>query len=413
MRTKLQYNIYILPLLLLLYTSTDTIIFGTNGNRILLYVPRIAAFLGILYFIGKNRLKLIISRNLMIMLFLSILTIVSGVFNRTSAETIISRTLPIVLAYFIVERFSLSDFIEAFEKVIYFTCIIAIILYVVSIIAPGLILRLPSFHNQNNLPVYTLFIGSVLGNVMNGVLTRMSGIFWEPGAFSIYLCFGVMFELYYKKNTDFKKIILYAMGIFTTFSTTGIIGLAVLLVIFLLKRNPNSKSIKIAVVGLILVALGATFLLGDSIIFEVFFSKIINRTGTTSVRYSSFINGMQIAFDHPLIGVGGRSSEYMMEYAQKTGYGYNTMITNTFVHQFANYGFIFGIVFLWFSRKFCFCNSENGKIVSNLLFVTIFILYFSECFYSFLPFVFIYYSNAKFAYSPSGSEVKSNDNCRN
>ena len=108
---------------------------------------------------------------------------------------------------------------------------------------------------------------------------------------------------------------------------------------------------------------------------------------------------MQIALDHPLLGVGGQSSEYMMNYAYRTGYGYNTMITNTFVHQFANYGFIFGIIFVWFSRKFCFCNYQNGRFISNLLFVTFFILYFSENFYSFLPFIFIFYANKKFEYS--------------
>jgi len=379
-------------LIVLLLTSVDTIVFGTNGDRTYLYVPRIIGLLSIVYMIAIiGRFKLRIGISTIWMLILLMITIVSGLYNGTETFTIISRAIPIVVAYCIAEYYSLQDFIDALDRIMFPLSCVAIVLYAITAFTPSVIRAFPTFYNENNIAVYTIGVGSVLNQVINGPLSRMSSIFWEPGAYAIYLCINIMFQVFYKETTNVKKIILYIICLITTFSTTGIIALIAIGLAVLLKRGSDNKNIKLLVVSVMILGLLTLFSTDDSILYNVFFSKITNRTGTASVRYSSLINGFQIAFDHPLLGVGGRSSEFMMEYAMRTGYGFNTMITNTFTHQFANYGFVFGLAFLFYSFKFFWNNRSFSRFLAIMLFVDLMIMYVGECFFSFLPFIFVFY----------------------
>ena len=104
---------------------------------------------------------------------------------------------------------------------------------------------------------------------------------------------------------------------------------------------------------------------------------------------------MQIFFDHPLLGVGGLSRDYMMDYALATGYGYNTMLTNTFVHQFANYGVFFGAAFAWYSFKFFRNGFKLSLFLSVIGLIVLIVLYISETFYSFLPFIIVFFGTKK------------------
>jgi len=382
------------PLIILLLTSVDTVLFGTNGNRLFLYIPRIIAVLFIVYEIFMvRRVKLYLNKSFVIMFLLSSITIASGLYNGTKAETVISRVLPVLVGYCIAEAYGFRYFVDAFEKVLYPLACISLVVYGICAIVPIIIQSLPSFSNENDLRIYTVGFCSVLSNVgLRGFLSRMSSIFWEPGAYAIYLCLGLLFHCFYSKQVEIKRIVIYCLGVVTTFSTTGIIGLIEIMLVYILVKKDHVNHILKTLASLFMVSILSFFIFAsESVLYNTYFSKIFNREGTAITRYSSTINGLQIALEHPLLGLGRQTETEMVRNAIASGYGRNSMITNTVVHQFANYGMVFGAIFTICTFLFFWKSFSNARILAIGLFLVLMTLYYAECFFSFLPFVFVFY----------------------
>ena len=387
------------PIILLLFTSTDTVLFGTNANRLFVYVPRIMALIMCVVIPGiKRDSKLRDIRTLLITVILTSITILSGLINKAGIFTIISRVLPILIAFTIAEHYSINSYVKVFDKFLYLITIIALVFHVVAIIMPNAVLSLPSIANENGITYRTIIISSVIqfNNIGRSIFTRLSGPFWEPGAYAIYLCIGLMFQLFFVEIQSVKKIIIYVIALLLTYSTTGYVAFAVLLIAFFVqKRNFRNDRIKVGILALLcLIAVFGVFG-AESALTDMVFGKIVNKDPTTNVRLSSLISGMRIAIDHPWLGVGGLAGQYMSDYARLYGFGSSSILANTFVHQFANYGFVFGIIFAVESCKFYIKQFDASKAIGALLFVVLLLLYMGEALFSFLPFVFVMYGSSR------------------
>lgn len=90
------------------------------------------------------------------------------------------------------------------------------------------------------------------------LLLRNSGIFHEPGAFSLYLMLAIIINTFNTRNTLDKKNIILAIILLTTFSTTGYI----LLILFLAYAIPKSKmhaGLKIIISFIMIIATIKTY----------------------------------------------------------------------------------------------------------------------------------------------------------
>ena len=387
------------PIILLLFTSTDTVMFGTNSNRLLVYIPRIMALL-MCFVIPylKRDTKLRDIHTLRLLFVLVFITVLSGIVNRAELLTIISRVLPIMIAFTISEHYSLKAYVRAFDKFLYIITIISLLFHLIAVFLPSTMLSMPSIINENGIVFRTIYLCSVVqnNNIGKSIFTRISGPFWEPGAYAIYLCMGLIFQLFFIDRRSTKAIIIYVIGLILTYSTTGYVALGVLIIAFIIqKRNFKNDKMKIVAFAFLFLVTGLGVLGPESALTNAVFGKIINRDPTTNVRLASLISGMKIAMDHPWIGVGGLAGQYMPEYARMFGYGSSSILANTFVHQFANYGFIFGTLFMVESCKFFLKQFNTGKIIGVLLYVILMLLYMGEAFYSFLPFVFVMYGASR------------------
>lgn len=399
------------PIILLLFTSTDTVLFGTNSNRLFIYVPRIMALLMcfVIPLIKKDAMRKDLQTLLLALTMVSI-TVLSGTLNHTEMVTIISRILPIMIAFTISRYYSINSYIKAFDKFLYAITIVSIPLQLVAIATPRIILSMPAIINENEMIFRTIYFCSVIQdrNIGNSIFTRMSGPFWEPGAYAFYLCMGIMFQVFFSEKQSVKRIVIYVIGLLLTYSTTGYIAFGVLIMAYMVqKRNIKNNNMKVAVsviLGLI-AALGVFS--SDSQLTNFVFGKIIDAAPTTNVRKASLIGGMHIALDHPWLGVGGLAGQYMPDYASLHEFGNSSVLANTFVHQFANYGFVFGILFVFNTCSFFLKHFKGNKALGFWLFVILMLLYMGEAFFSFLPFVFVMYGASK-----SDEELLTSDDSR-
>jgi hypothetical protein len=96
----------------------------------------------------------------------------------------------------------------------------------------------------DRIPLHTLFhnfSGVYKGYGENGLLPRNSGVFWEPGAFAGSIVMVTIFLLIYKafySNKDLRYLLKWLLiGLLSTFSTTGLLLIPVLILINYSRRK--------------------------------------------------------------------------------------------------------------------------------------------------------------------------------
>ena len=159
----------------------------------------------------------------------------------------------------------------------------------------------------NSLIVYTQSAAAKIGE---SNFPRNCGMFWEPGAFAGYLL--IVFFLYINElptlwKTHRPSCIILFLGLVSTFSTTGYILFAVLMLVFFIEKkiNPLILSVVIAI-----LAIGAWWafnsieFLGEKIRTEYEYAMEMDEDEIYFSRMGSLVFDMQYIKMHPVFGNG-------------------------------------------------------------------------------------------------------------
>lgn len=274
---------------------------------------------------------------------------------------------------------SYEEFKEYFYIIIKFLAIYSLITFALSILFPSLMDFLP--YVERNGTSYHNAVFSIVSD--STYVTRNFGIFWEPGAYSIYLNVALYFELFENKF-DIKRVVLLAATILSTLSTLGIVCMAILFCALLTTDNKvTSKRIK----GLVLVAgaFGFVFLVvyGGDFIYHVFNKlKFSGNTvnDSTAVRINAIIYPFNTFLSEPYFGVGYDQYLFIQERFC------DNMATCTFINWLCLFGVVGGIIPILGCLRFFTVN--NHKFVTNCaLFVFTMLLFSTE---NFIIITFIY-----------------------
>lgn len=142
----------------------------------------------------------------------------------------------------------------------------------------------------------------------NNRLPRLSGLFWEPGAYQIYLNWGLFLYIFEERGSK-KDLFVLLISILLTQSTSGYCIAALLMVVLISKTNYLSKKSRalLGIGGIIVASVFSAFVI----------YKKIQKTGndiygSAFLRFSDIKNGISILFRHPLIGIGfGNEMQFM------------------------------------------------------------------------------------------------------
>ena len=275
---------------------------------------------------------------------------------------------------------SYQEFKDIFSLLIRFLAVYSLITFAISLIFPDFIYLLPEVVRADG-DSFRNAIFSVLSE--STYLKRNIGIFWEPGAYSIYLNIALFFELFEEKF-NVKRIILYAVTILTTFSTLGIVCMVILFAAFLTTSNKIASS-KTKGVILALGSLGLVGLLffGGDFFFHVFDKLDMssnNVSDSTTVRINAVIYPLSAFLEKPFLGVG--YDDYLFIQTRFC----NDMATCTFVNWLCLFGVAGGVLPIIGCIRFFTVNSH--KFITNIaLFVFTLLLFSTE---NFIIVTFIY-----------------------
>lgn len=369
---------YRLFIFLIIFVSSETILFGTNNNATYISLKNLFVFLLFplsFYLLHKEKKSIALPASmqgwvLCFALFLLCCSIANGF-----TPGYISRFLLILSGFNIARSIKRIVFWSTFEKIIFFIACYSICAYVVNFAIPQVMRVFPIIDNTADYSFYNLLFCNIPTNAI--FATRLFGSFREPGVFQMFLIMGLMTHWLQSTTIRGLRVSVYIVAILLTLSTTGYIALTILIIIYRFSQTKNGLKDEALFVMLFLL-LFVLYLYTDTLSSEgAVFGKLNDEDNISTIsRFGSIMGNIHVFLSSPFFGVGILSLDGLYNSYIKSNYFYFTSSnTNTILIQFSTFGLFFGV--LW-SYGFCrFWGKLSSKMLPSLLFVFLGLLLFS------------------------------------
>lgn len=377
-------NNIILPIIVLLYMSIDTIIFGTNSNLNYLKIQYVFIFFITFFsFVAIFKNKKINRKLFLVFISFALLSMISMIFNYTISFKYFYEIALLFIAMTFVNYVSFEKFKNAYVKAIIIIACVSLIPYILNIIVPNISNLFPTITNSAGYRYHNYFISVVPFNENQMNIYRNASFFREPGVYSIFLNIAIFFLLFSTKKgtTKFNKyFLILVVNIITTFSTGGIITTLLLIIIYMINGNFSKKKIFI----FIIISLGIITFLSSDYAMRAVFGKLYTNNGSIFSRNNSIWVNLNMFMSSPIYGLGWEKIDRLFVETSislnqiASYYGENSYHnTNTLLKILSVHGFIYFSLFIYGITKFCRKINKN-LIISLFMFITFFILVSNE-----------------------------------
>lgn len=215
----------------------------------------------------------------------------------------ISYMMRIVASFFFGCSMKEEEFEKSYLDVMFVVAAYSLLMFMVSQTA-GMI---GGVRTLGKYPIHFLF------NYNGYLLHRNSGIFWEPGAYQLFLNIALLYN--FKRNKFVLRrcinvpSILFTVSLLTTRSTTGYFAFAVVIIYLIYKnwKSFNNRQKMLTIIPLII--LGAYFIYriaSSSVVIDKFFG----RGRSFSIRKNDFFSSIGAIREHFFVGYGIGTSQY-------------------------------------------------------------------------------------------------------
>ena len=235
-----------------------------------------------------------------------------------------------VIAYITISALQIRFFLYYERIIVYLSCI-SIFFLIIQILAPGALGNLfyqisfsqPGSPNvESNIVVYTINNTAMLNGsniYIGGIsLVRNSGFAWEPGGFASFIDLAIFVNLIrtrFKLANNYKLYILI-FTLLTTFSTTGISILLIILVFFVYNQNIKLALVFVPITVFVGIFLSTLPFMTEKIIDASTFDteQMIDNSINYETQYApQRLESLQIDFvdflNNPIFGYGGHNEE--------------------------------------------------------------------------------------------------------
>lgn len=289
-------------------------------------------------------------------------------FSKEGLATLAINICLLTFSYCFINIVSFDIFIKYFRKIFPIIALSSLIIFL-----PSLFLKQPplffTFETSNECVYNNFFF--ITFQIIRGS-NRNCGIFWEPGLYAIFLNIAFCIEFFdTKSKTKIVNLIIYALCLFTTFSTSGYIAFIFVIILCFSRcvdKALRNKIIIVLIASAILIAL--SFFLIPSVKDKVFGTGV----SLISRLYGPYVN-IQVFSDGLFFGTGCLDeSLYFNEKVIQLGLSsYIDSQVSTFGYYITAYG-LFGFIPLIIFFVFCFLNKRLSlleKIVITLFVIII------------------------------------------
>lgn len=267
----------------------------------------------------------------------------------------------------------IENFKTKYSDCIYVISIFSLITYITFMLFPNLIVKLPTLVNsRGNKGYFAIF--SIVSNFINTGAHRNQGIFWEPGAFQVFIILAIIFEFQKETKMSKNKLIVYVLSIITTFSTTGIICLILLLMVKYLEKTDFTKFFRI--ISIILIAFIAIKFIFPKLEgfwkytlvskIDMIYNYNVSDNNAVSSRVESIYIPLKEYIKSPVIGIGTSGYNKISKDVK------HSMFTCTPINIFVKYGMFYGGI-MFYGLSYFFGINKKSKI-QNMLYMMIYMI---------------------------------------
>lgn len=139
---------------------------------------------------------------------------------------------------------------------------------------------------------------------------RNSGIFAEAPMFNLWLNIALAIELFLRDKPSKFRVLILAVTVFTTMSVTGILFLALTVVLYLILHHQTMGTVKRG----FLVALSVVFILPVLVLIISYSMQLKVGTESYEMRLSDYTSGIKLWMQDPVFGSGYGNLQSLMEY---------------------------------------------------------------------------------------------------
>ena len=339
----------LLPTLLFVtFFTTDTVLFGTNGNSLFSKAVQlcVAAFSGFLLIYAVGRKKQIRRQHLFLLLLLFSCIAATMAARREIGNGYIYKFALLLFAFFAAELIDIKTFARCFDQVMFVLAMISLICFALELIDHKIFSFAPRVYNSVGYGFQNLFF-YIQSDA--GFSPRNYGIYREPGVYQMFLIVALLFESYFFEKLRLAKIVVFSITLFTTLSTTGIIAYAVWVLLILAKRGTFTRKRKLWIVfgGLLLgLIAAAVFHAQIGRLIQEVFGKMVSKNASYMAREASVTLNIRLWLTSPVFGVGIYDIEPAFKEMAFQVYGQRIDCnTNLLLLQFAVHGTLYGA--LW------------------------------------------------------------------
>ena len=344
-----------LVVFIFIYISGECNFFGANADHTATAIKDIVTlylFFPILLFSfikRKNSVGESFTKPLLILTAFAFFEIMSALWNDNLMLGYFSRIMLISSGMLYAFLVPMKRFMRCFEDIIFLFSFVSIIIHFIYIEMPGAFTIFPVFFNTNTYggDFYNLFFTTIPTFKEPDLSLRLYSFCREPGVYQMYVNLALLFHITSSQKLSVKRVAVYVLAIFLTFSTAGYIVLAFVMLSYFYSRSSGKLWQKIIILLSLVVAAAYLVITGLLTGNDSIFAKITDNTSASGVaRLASIQLNIQYFLSSPIFGVGitPLSERFLADGAAN----YLVIVmnnTNTLLVQFAAHGLIFGL--LW------------------------------------------------------------------
>lgn len=304
-------------------------------------------------------------------------------------NTFLPQLLLFVGAYIFISTFNIIQFKKYYLTTITYIAIISIIVFF------AVNIGIVGYHAYEGTKVFAFY--HCVGN--GGLWNRLSGVYWEPGAYQIPL--NLTYLLYFQEILDNKiqrkdriKFIIVTIALLMTQSTAGFMMLGIFLCAYIYESIRQSK-ISIKKLGLFFIIIVSIVGIYNS---DTIQNKLNRKTDADSSSYSirmmDNIAMIKMIQNRPLFGYGQDSKEGRIISAQLG----NLTNSNGILAMSVGLGCVYLLIYLMFLHK-GLCKVYNNRLSFLILLLFIFLQSFEVYWYFPLSYTFHFINTTKNAYN--------------
>ncbi|WP_158826205.1 hypothetical protein [Mucilaginibacter lacusdianchii] len=331
------------------------LLLATSGNpfftqNLPIVITLVSAFS--LYYILSHYNQKIYHRTFLIFVFFMGYEVLHAIMFHLDYSVTIVKLFLIMLFGFAVVNTLKKRFVPVFIQTMYVISIISFV-FTVLVYIPGLGRALYNIAEQlfplkkdfKNYSTPTLLLYTFLPEFFDGRFTyaRNAGIFWESGAFAVYLNVVLYLHYYTKtivgyKDLIDKKSVVFVIAILTTASTMGFLSLIVVLTVYALQFKSNLKYLFVVLVFLAsALAFNSFDFLGAKI------SEQLAVSGVDNNRFGSALMDWHDIMQRPILG-WSRRIEVLFGTTVSSARSHRPNGLTNFLR---NYGFLYFTVYFY------------------------------------------------------------------